>query len=131
MGAAALIAFEEVRASKQWESLRQELPTCFDEWLDTLAQPWHTPPSTLLEVPSTRGDLRPQRTGRLPATSVAPVHRGEHARHKAACPPCDRVLPAREPVCRTVDTMVGSVQLERPSCSCRTCRAGGYPLEQV
>ena len=131
MGAAELISFEDVRARQQWESLRQELHTCFDEWLDTLAQQWHKPPSTLMEVTSTIWALRQPRTGRLTATIGAPVHRGEHARQKAACQQCDRVLQAREPVCRTVDTMGGSVQLERPYFYCRTCRAGVYPLDKV
>ena len=36
MGAAELIAFGEVRASKQWDTLRQQLHTRFDQWLDGL-----------------------------------------------------------------------------------------------
>jgi hypothetical protein len=31
MGAAEIISFEEVRASKQWDTLRQALHTRFDE----------------------------------------------------------------------------------------------------
>jgi hypothetical protein len=34
MGAAEVIAFEEVRARKQWEALRGQLHTRFDQWLD-------------------------------------------------------------------------------------------------
>jgi len=47
MGAAEVIAFEEVRASKQWSTLRQQFHQRFDQWLDTLEQQWHEPPSTL------------------------------------------------------------------------------------
>ncbi len=83
MGAAELISFEEVRARKQWERLRQEIHTCFAAWLDTLEQQWHKPPSTLMEVTSTIWDLRQQRTGSLTATIVAHVHRGEHERQRA------------------------------------------------
>ena len=114
MGAAEVISFEEVRARKQWSTLRQQLHARFDQWLDTLEQQWHEPPSTLMEVTSTVWDLRQQLTGGLTETIVAHVHRGEHDRQKVLCPKCDRVLQAREPVCRTVETMVGSVQLERP-----------------
>ena len=46
MGAAEVIAFEEVRASKQWSALRQQLHERFDHWLDTLEQAWHEPPAT-------------------------------------------------------------------------------------
>ena len=33
MGAAEVIAFEEVHASKQWDALRGQLHTRFDQWL--------------------------------------------------------------------------------------------------
>ena len=48
MGAAEVIAFEEVRARKQWDTLRQRLHARFDQGLDTLEQQWHEPPSTRL-----------------------------------------------------------------------------------
>jgi hypothetical protein len=38
MGAAEVIAFEEVRARTQWSTLRQQLHKRFDQWLDTLEQ---------------------------------------------------------------------------------------------
>lgn len=41
------------------------------------------------------------------------------------------MLRARELVCRTVETMVGPVQLERPYFYCRACRSGVYPLDEV
>lgn len=131
MGAAEVISFEEVHARKQWDTLRQRLHARFDQWLDTLEQQWHEPPSPLMEVTSTVWDLRQQLTGALTETVVAHVHRGEHQRQKVACPKCDRVLQARELVCRTVETLVGSVQLERPYFYCRTCRDGVYPLDEV
>ena len=131
MGAAEVIAFEEVRARKHWDTLRQQLHARFDQWLDTLEQQWHEPPSTLLEVTSTVWNLRQQLTGGLTEAIVAHVHRGEHDRQKVPCPTCDRVLQAHEPVCRTVETMVGSVQLTRPYFYCRACRCGMYPLDEV
>ena len=83
MGAAEVISCEEVRASKQWNSLRQQLHERFDPWLDTLAQQWHEPPSTLREVTTTVWDLRQQLTGGLTETIVAQVHRGEHDRTRS------------------------------------------------
>ena len=80
MGAAEVIAFEEVRARKQWSTLRQQLHERFDQWLDTLEQQWHEPPSTLTEVTATVWDLRQQLTGGITETIVAHVHRGEHDR---------------------------------------------------
>ena len=114
MGAAEVISFEAVRARKQWSTLRQQLHERFDQWLDTLEQRWHEPPSTLTEVSATVWDLRQQLTGGITETIVAQVHRSEHDRTQVACPKCTGVLRARECVCRTVETMVGPVQLERP-----------------
>ena len=36
MGAAEVIAFEEVRARKQWDALCGQLHTRFDQWLEGL-----------------------------------------------------------------------------------------------
>jgi hypothetical protein len=131
MGAAEVISFEEVRARKQWGTLRQQLHQRFDQWLDTLEQQWHEPPSTLTEVTTTVWDLRQQLTGGITETIVAHVHRGEHDRTQGTCPRCEGVLSARERVCRTVETLVGPVPLERPSFSCRACHSGVYPLDEV
>jgi hypothetical protein len=131
MGAAEIIAFEEVRARKQWSILRQQLHKRFDQWLDTLEQQWQEPPSTLTEVTTTVWDLRQQLTGGITEAIVAHVHRSEHDRTQLPCPRCTGVLKPRELVCRTVETMVGPVQLERPYFYCRACRSGVYPLDKM
>src|SRR5437764_1120500 len=114
MGAAEVISFEEVRARKQWATLRQQLHERFDQWLDTLEQQWHEPPATLPEVTATVWDLRQQLTGGITETIVKDAHEGERQRQQASCPRCERVLKAHEHVWRTVETMVGPVELERP-----------------
>jgi hypothetical protein len=129
MGAAEGISFEEVRASKQWDTLRQQLHERFDQWIDTLEQQLHEPPSTFTEVTATVWDLRQQRTGGITETIVAPVHRGAHDRKLVNCPRCEGVVRARERVCRTVETLGGPVQLERPYFSGRPCRVGRYPFD--
>ena len=116
MGAAEVIAFEEVRARKQWDTLRQQLPARSAHWLDTLEQQWHEPPSPLLEVTATVWDVWQQRTGGLPATIGKQAHEGERQRQQASGPRCARVLKAQEHVWRTVETRVGPVALERPYC---------------
>ena len=131
MGAAEVIAFEEVRARKQWSTLRQQLHERFDQWLDTLEQAWHEPPATLSEVTATVWNLRQQLTGGITETIVAHAHEGERQRTQASCPRCARVLKAQEQVWRTVETMVGPVALERPYFYCRACRAGLSPLDDA
>jgi hypothetical protein len=107
MGAAEVISFEEVRASKQWDTLRQQLHARFDHWLDTLEQQGHEPPSTLMEVTATMWDLRQQLTSGLTETIVKHAHEGERQRTQASCPRCARALKAQAQVWRTVETMVG------------------------
>src|SRR5262249_23251411 len=131
MGAAEVIAFEEIRAKKQWDTLRHQLHERFDQWLDTLETQGHEPPATLQEGAATVWALRQQFTGGLTETIVAHVHRGEHDRQLATCPRCHRVLRMRDRVCRTVDTMVGAIELERPYFYCRVCREGMYPLDDA
>ena len=131
MGAAEVISFEEVRARKQWDTLRQQLHERFDHWLDTLEKQWHEPPSTLMEITATVWDLRQQLTSGLTETIVAHGHRDEHDRKQIPCPKCDGGLKARERVCRTVETMVGPIQFERPYFYCRPCRFGYYPADEA
>ena len=131
MGAAEVIAFEEVRARKHWDTLRHQLHACFDPGLDTLETQWHEPPATLPEVTATVWALRQQRTGDRTEPIVAHVHRGEHDRPQATCPRCHRVLRRRDLVCRTVETMVGAIALERPYFYCRVCREGVYPFDDA
>jgi hypothetical protein len=131
VGCAEIIALSEVRASKQWEVLRQQLHERFDQWLDALEQQWPEPPSTLPEVTATVWNLRQQLTGSITETIVAHVHQSEHDRLQAPCKRCEGALRAREFVCRTVDTLVGPVQLERPYFYCRSCHLGRYPFDEV
>jgi hypothetical protein len=129
MGAAEVIAFEEVRARPPWDALRGQLHTRFDQWLDGLEAQLQEPAPTLAQVTETVWNRRQELTGGLPETIVAHAHRGESTRQQTRCPQGDRVLQARAPVSRTVETMVGAVQIERPYFSCRPCRCGVYPLE--
>src|SRR5712691_11711422 len=131
MGAAEVISFEEVRARKQWSTLRQQLHERFDQWLDTLEQAWHEPPATLSEVTATVWDLRQQLTGGITETIVAHAHAGERQRKQASCPRCTRVLKVQEQVWRTVETMVVPVELERHYFYCRSCRVGLYPFDDA
>jgi hypothetical protein len=77
MGAAELISFEEIRARKQWDALRQQLHTCFDQWLDGLAAQLQEPAPTLAQVTETVWRLRQALTGGLTETIVAHTHRGD------------------------------------------------------
>ena len=114
MGAAEVISFEEVRARKQWDALRGQLHTRFDQWRDGLEAPRPEATPTLAPVTETVWNLRQELTGGLTETIVAHAHRGASTRPQTPCPQCERGWKARAPVSRTVETMVGAVQRERP-----------------
>jgi hypothetical protein len=131
MGAAEVISFEEVRARKQWDALRHQLHDRFDQWLDGLEAQLQEPAPTLTQVTETVWHLRQALTGGLTETLVAHAHQSEYTRKQSHCPQCNCLLTARAPVPRTVETLVGPVQLERPYFYCRTCCVGVYPLDEV
>ena len=131
MGYAEVISLSEVRASKQWDLLREQLHCRFDQWLDGLQEQLPEPTTTLAEVTETVWNLRQDLTGGLTETIITQAHLGEQSRKHVHCPQCDRLLTARPAVSRTAETMVGSVQLERPYFYCTTCRRGCYPFDEA
>src|SRR5215813_7946575 len=66
-----------------------------------------------------------------PASIHPPGKQTRSGRRQSHCPQCDRLVTARAPVPRTVETMVGPVPLERPYFYCRTCHCGVYPLDEI
>jgi hypothetical protein len=131
MGQPEVISLDEVRASKQWASLREQLHTYFDEWLDDLQAALPNPETTLTQITESIWALRQQLTGSLTEALVDYGHRFELMRQQMVCPNCQRVLTTRPLATRTVATMVGSVQLERPYFYCRACCEGYAPLDDA
>ncbi len=131
MGYAEIISLSEVRASRHWAFLRDQLHARFDQWLDGLQEQLPEPASTLAEVTEIVWKLRQDLTGGLTETLIAQTHVGDQSRKHAPCPHCARLLAARPAVSRTVETLVGAVQLERPYFYCTTCRQGCYPFDEA
>lgn len=130
MGHAEVISLSEACASKQWASLRRQLHDYFDEWLDDLQTQLPEPETTLAQITETVWALRQDLTGSLTEALVEHAHGIEYARQQIVCATCQRILTARPFVARTVDTMVGSVRIERPYFYCRVCQEGVYPLDE-
>jgi Uncharacterised protein family (UPF0236) len=131
MGAAEIISLSDVRASREWELLREQLHARFDRWLDGLQAQVPEPAAPLAAVTAAIWQLRQDLTGGLTETILTQAHRGEQRRQHASCPQCERRLPARPSVPRTVETMVGEVHLERPYFYCSRCRCGHYPFDEA
>ena len=131
MGCAEVISLDEVRARTHWATLRQRLHERFDRWLDQLEAALPEVAPTLGQVSETIWALRQQLTGGVAETIVHHTHPEEQHRPYRPCPTCARVLPARGPVHRCVETLVGAVELERPYFYCPVCRTGTYPLDEA
>jgi hypothetical protein len=131
MGSAEVIVLSEVRASTQWQRLRDDLHARFDQWLDRLEEQLPDPQTSLAEVTEAVWKLRQDLTGGLSETIVEQAHVGERTRQYTRCPQCGRRLKARPLVPRTVETMVGPVQVERPYFYCTSGCGGVYPLDEA
>ena len=131
MGCAEVISLDEVRDRTHWTTLRQRLHERFDRWLDQLEAALPEVAPTLGQVSETIWALRQQLTGGVAETIVHHTHPEEQHRPYRPCPTCARLLPARGPVHRCVETLVGAVELERPYFYCPVCRTGPYPLDEV
>ena len=131
MGCAEVISLDEVRARTHWTTLRQRLHERFDRWLDQLEAALPEVAPTLGQVSETIWALRQQLTGGVAETIVHHPHPEEQHRPYRPCPTCARLLPARGPVHRCVETLVGAVERERPYFYCPVCRTGTYPLDEA
>src|SRR4029453_11713732 len=99
MGCAEVISLSEVRASTQWQRLRNELHARFDQWLHRVGGALADPKTRLAEgaeaAGGAGGQLRQHRRGGLSETIVEQAHIGERTRQYAYCPQCGRRLRAR------------------------------------
>jgi hypothetical protein len=126
---AAVIALAEVRERKQRAEDRQHLHACFDRWLDTLESHMKDPKPTLEDLTRAVWECRQELTGQLTATLLEQRFAAEQARRQAPCPQCGREVDARAVPTRTVETLVGKVEVARPYFYCVPCGHGFAPLE--
>ena len=131
MSTAEIISLSEVRASRHWAVLREQLHARFDHWLDELQEQLPEPAAPLAAVTEVVWNLRQDLTGGVTETIIRQTQRGEQSRKQTPCAECERPLRARPAVARTVETMVGAVHLERPYFYCPACRCGRYPFDET
>src|SRR5215813_2975763 len=126
---AAVIALAEVREQRQRAAYRQHLHACFDQWLDTLEIHMKDPKPTLEELTRAVWECRQELRGQLTATLLEQRFAAAQAQRQAPCPRCGRVVEARAVPTRTVEPLVGKVEVARPYCYCVPCGHGVAPLE--
>ncbi len=129
MGAAAVISLAEVREKKQRAAYRRQLHEQFDRWLDTLEEQMKEPKPTLEQITRAVWVQRQTLTGRLVEAVVEQRYEREQEQRQAPCPRCGRLVAARGVVSRTLQTLVGEVELGRPYFYCVPYGQGFAPLE--
>ncbi len=129
MGAAAVISLAEVREKKQRTAVRQQLHERFDLWLDAVEAEMKEPRPTLEQMTRTLWERRQELMGSLTEALVARRYGNEQEQQRAPCPQCGRAGAARAVVSRTVDTLVGVVEVDRPYFYCVPCAHGFFPLD--
>jgi hypothetical protein len=126
---AAVIALAEVRERKQRAEDRRQLHECFDRWLDTLETHMKDPKPTLQDLTHAVWACRQELTGQVTATLLEQRFAAEQGQRQAPCPRCGREVEARAVPTRTVETLVGKVEVARPYFYCVPCGHGFAPLE--
>ena len=115
MGCAAeIIVLDDVRATQQRQALRQHLHERFDQWLDEVDAQLSASNATLAQVSETIWSLRQGLTASVAQTIIEQAHQEERNRKALRCTTCDRLVSARPRVSRTVRTLVGDLEIERP-----------------
>ena len=129
MGAAAVISLVEVREQKRRAEIRQQVHAHLDQWLDTLEEHVKEPNPTLAQLTRAVWEARQELTGRLTEALVEQGYRAEQEQQYAPCPQCGRRVAARGVVTRTLETLVGEVELARPYFYCVPCGQGVAPVD--
>jgi Uncharacterised protein family (UPF0236) len=131
MGGAALISLAAVRQGRRWEEVRHKLHEELEQWVDRLEERMRKEKPPLQELTQAVWELRQEWTQAVSAAVVEKVYAQEQARRTLPCPHCGRLLKARGPHERAVETLVGEVHLRRPYFYCERCRQGSYPLDET
>ena len=85
---------------------------------------------TLAQVSETSWSLRQQLTGGVPQAIGEHTHQEEQDRTSLQCATCAHLLRARPVVSRTVETLIGEIEVHHPYVYCRHCHRGRYPLDE-
>ena len=131
---AAVLPLWAYPAPREAPGFRQQLHQQLDLFLDDLEAEMDSSQGTMPSLFELSTLVRQQRgalTGSILHAYVSQRYGSYLVQEQAMCPGCGRWLSARPARPRTVETLVGSLTLERPYFYCEGCRQGFYPLDQA
>ena len=129
----AVVSLAGHLAGQLWQCFRTQAHEALDALLDRLEAripESGTRPLTLMELVEAVRQERAGFTAALVEAYVERLHTQHLTQDQAVCPWCDRELTARPARRRTVETLVGSVTLQRPYFYCEPCKHGFAPLDE-
>jgi len=118
-----------VRERKQRAECRRQLQECVDHGLDALEEQVKEANPTLAQLTRAVWELRQELTGSLTTALLEQRGKAEQQQLTAPCPRCGRARAARGVGRRTVETVVGKVELARPYFYCVAWGHGVAPLD--
>ena len=131
---ASVVSLDAYRDRRQEQFFRERVHQALDVFLDGLEDAMMDEEALLPSLWSMTERVRQERATLTASVVQAYVERryGSYLQQAyALCPGCGVSLRARKPRPRRVDTLVGSISLERPYFYCPACRKGFYPLDQA
>ena len=131
MGQAAIYALDHYRETAQKELFREACHRQLDLFLDALEPQMSQSNPTLEELTAVIFSRRNDLIGQLTATIVKQTHADLIEQEYTECPHCGKALKARGKHPRTVETLIGSINLARPYFYCVDCQQGFYPLDRA
>lgn len=129
MGQAAIYSLAHYREKAQKELFREECHRQLDLFLDALEPQMSQSHPTLEALTAAIFSRRNNLMGELTALLVKQTHADLIEQEYTTCPHCGKALKARGKHPRTVETLIGSINLERPYFYCIDCQQGFHPLD--
>jgi hypothetical protein len=129
MGQAATYSLEHYRQTAQQELFREACHRQLDLFLEALEPQMSKSNPTLEELTTAVFAQRNDLIGQLTTVLVKQTHADLIEQEHTTCPHCGKVLKARGKHPRTVETLIGSINLERPYFYCVACQQSFYPLD--
>lgn len=131
MGLAAVVSLHEFQELKRGAGLRAQLHDALDQWLDQVEAEMKESKPTLQQVTQAVFNRRQELTAAVTEGLIESRFAAQQEQEFHPCPECGRVLRARETPARRVETMVGTISVQRPYFYCVDCHRGSYPLDEA
>jgi hypothetical protein len=132
MSASPVLDFTAFQQEKHWEHFCHMVHNALDKVLAGLKDSFFAEKPLALKEMS---DLFQGKKQEIASSMLQEFIQGQYARYleqqKADCPYCGKTVSKNEDSSRTIETLLGSIELNRPYFHCRKCKQGFVPLDEA